>query len=328
MQAGPWLVTFALHMSVHPSQRIIGSIEGDAPGPLLIVIGALHGNEPAGVQALEMVFEALENVRKENPSFVFRGKLVGLVGNRQGYLIRQRFLKQDLNRVWTREYLELTQATPEHELKAEPLEVIELYHLISNEVSQKDWEKIVLLDLHTTSAEGGLFSIPTDESESLALARHLGAPAILGLFSSVGGTLLGFAEQGGFATSGAKRPIGVAFESGQHESQQAIYRAAASIVRCMRAIGNLQDEDLPDFMETIALPVLASIPPVLHFCYAHHIKPEDAFRMRPGYMNFQQIRKGEHLADDVNGPVLAPEDGLILMPLYQAKGADGFFIVR
>ena len=180
MQAAPLFVTFAPLMSVHPSQRIIGSIEGDASGALLIVIGALHGNEPAGVLALEMVFEALENVRKENPSFVFRGKMIGLVGNRQGYLIRQRFLQKDLNRVWTKEYLELAQATPEHELKAEPLEVLELYNLISNELAQKDWEKIVLLDLHTTSAEGGLFSIPTDEAESLALARHLGAPAILG----------------------------------------------------------------------------------------------------------------------------------------------------
>jgi succinylglutamate desuccinylase len=328
MQAVRWFVTFAPLMSVHPSQRIIGSIEGDAPGPLLIVIGALHGNEPAGVLALEMVFEALENIRKENPSFVFRGKLVGLVGNRQGFLIRQRFLQQDLNRVWTKEYLELARATPEQELKAEPLEVLELYNLISNELAQKDWGKIVLLDLHTTSAEGGLFSIPTNEAESLELARHLGAPAILGLFSSVGGTLLGFAEQGGFAVSGGKQPIGVAFESGQHDSQQSIYRAAASIVRCMRAMGNLQAEDLPDFMDSIALPVLSSVPPVLKFCYAHSIKPEDAFRMRPGYLNFQPIQQGEHLADDVNGPILAPEDGLILMPLYQAKGADGFFIVR
>ncbi|MCC7467041.1 MAG: succinylglutamate desuccinylase/aspartoacylase family protein [Saprospiraceae bacterium] len=315
-------------MSVHPSQRIIGSIEGDAPGPLLIVIGAMHGNEPAGVQALEMVFEALETVRKEHPSFVFRGKLIGLVGNRQGFLIRQRFLQQDLNRVWTREYLDQAQATPEDELKGEPLEVLELYNVISNELSRRDWEEVVFLDLHTTSAEGGLFSIPTDEEKSLALARHLGAPAILGLFSSVGGTLLGFAEQGGFADAGVNCPIGVAFESGQHESQQAIYRAAASVVRCLRAIGNLQSDDLPDFMEFITLPVLTSIPPVLRFCYAHPIKPEDAFRMRPGYVNFQPIQKGEHLADDVNGPILAPEDGLILMPLYQTKGADGFFIVR
>jgi succinylglutamate desuccinylase len=50
--------------------------------------------------------------------------------------------------------------------------------------------------------------------------------------------------------------------------------------------------------------------------------------MRPGYANFQPIRRGEHLADDASGPVLAPEDGLILMPLYQSLGTDGFFLVQ
>jgi succinylglutamate desuccinylase len=50
--------------------------------------------------------------------------------------------------------------------------------------------------------------------------------------------------------------------------------------------------------------------------------------MRPGYVNFQPIQQGEHLANDTTGPVLAPEDGLILMPLYQPQGSDGFFVVQ
>lgn len=323
-------VTFACLMSVHPSQRIIGTLEGETSGALLIVIGALHGNEPAGVKALEMVFDALEHAKVEDPHFHFSGKLIGLVGNRQAYLIRQRFLQQDLNRCWTDTQLENARETDTTELSAEPLEVRELYDLISKELQQNKLDKTIILDLHTTSADGGLFSIPTDEGESLELARRLGAPAILGLQSSVEGTLLGFARKGGFAPELPEQnnPVCVAFESGQHNSQQAVFRAASAIVRCLRAVGNVSDSSLLDFMEAIALPVLSSVPPVVHFRYAHHIDTEDQFVMRPGYVNFQLITQGEHLADDIHGPVLAPESGLILMPLYQAKGSDGFFIVR
>lgn len=50
--------------------------------------------------------------------------------------------------------------------------------------------------------------------------------------------------------------------------------------------------------------------------------------MRPGYVNFQPIARGETLASDWRGPIRADESGLILMPLYQALGDDGFFVAR
>ena len=50
--------------------------------------------------------------------------------------------------------------------------------------------------------------------------------------------------------------------------------------------------------------------------------------MKPGYSNFDPIRKGEVLGTDRNGKVSAIEKGLVLMPLYQKLGEDGFFIGR
>lgn len=312
-------------MSQPHSERIINTFEGTLPGPLLIVIGALHGNEPAGVRALEMVFEALELERRDNPDFQFQGKLVGIIGNLQAFLLHQRFLEQDLNRVWTAEFLEEAKASKAEDLKAEGRETLHLFELIQAECQSGKTEKVVFLDLHTTSADGGVFSIPTDEDESLQLAQHLGAPAIIGLQESISGTLLGFAKNGSFSAS---RPLCVAFESGQHESPHAITRSAIAIVRCLRTLGCVNDRALLDFSASLVLPFLANLPPVVRFRYAHHIEAEDGFKMRPGYVNFQPIQQGEHLADDVHGPVLSPDNGLILMPLYQAKGSDGFFIVQ
>ncbi len=60
----------------------------------------------------------------------------------------------------------------------------------------------------------------------------------------------------------------------------------------------------------------------------HRIRAGDAFQMLPNFKNFQAVRKGQALARDIHGWILAPEDGLILMPLYQKQGSDGFFLVK
>jgi len=46
------------------------------------------------------------------------------------------------------------------------------------------------------------------------------------------------------------------------------------------------------------------------------------------YANFDPVTKGELLAYDRHGEIRAKFDGLILMPLYQKQGNDGFFIIK
>jgi succinylglutamate desuccinylase len=50
--------------------------------------------------------------------------------------------------------------------------------------------------------------------------------------------------------------------------------------------------------------------------------------MNTGFENFDPVKKGQVLAVDKNGPIRAVESGLILMPLYQKLGDDGFFLGR
>lgn len=315
------------------SERIIGIFEGTSEGPLILVVGALHGNEPAGVHALELLFEQLEKERRDTPGFQFRGTLVGIIGNLQGYRLRQRFLEQDLNRLWIKDFVEAIRVSDPETLKAEALETKQLSACISEVLQSYQTTHTIFLDLHTTSAEGGIFSIPTNEGESLKLAEHLGAPAILGLHGSIQGDLMGFATLGGFSSAESPSgttspPVCVAFEAGQHESPQSVTRSAIAVIRCLRRMHCISQDVLVEFAARLSLPFMSFVPPVVRFRYAHHIEVADEFKMRPGYVNFQPIQAGEHLADDVRGPVLSPDNGLILMPLYQAKGSDGFFIVQ
>ena len=62
--------------------------------------------------------------------------------------------------------------------------------------------------------------------------------------------------------------------------------------------------------------------------HRHAISPDDKFEMKPGFQNFQPVRKGQVLATFNGEDIAAHHDGVILMPLYQGLGDDGFFIAR
>lgn len=50
--------------------------------------------------------------------------------------------------------------------------------------------------------------------------------------------------------------------------------------------------------------------------------------MRPGYHSFHPVQRGEVLANDSNGDIVAKTDGWILMPLYKPPCDDGFIIMK
>ena len=49
---------------------------------------------------------------------------------------------------------------------------------------------------------------------------------------------------------------------------------------------------------------------------------------RPGFENFQPVRRGQKLAEDRHGPIRARASGIVLLPLYQGLGDDGYFLGR
>ncbi len=310
-------------------RRLIGRYTGSEPGPLVVVTAAVHGNEPAGVRALEEVFRLLSLEPQINPNFTFRGRLIGLIGNLQAYRAGQRFLERDLNRMWTPQMLHYWRQMQPCERRAEWHEMGALIAAIHEELLNYKPEALIFLDLHTTSTEGGIFCIPTDDRASLRLAKALCAPVVLGLLDGLEGTLLHFVAANRFEVGGYPHySVGVAFEAGQHADPHSVSRAVAAIIHTLRAAGCVRSEDVDTRYERVLRAFCEPLPRVTRLRHVHHIRPGDAFGMRPGYTNFQPIRRGEHLADDICGPVLAPEDGLILMPLYQPIGTDGFFVVQ
>lgn len=305
------------------ADRIIGRYKGRRHGDLVIAFGAMHGNEPAGVRALEMVFHMLNVEPNQNPSFDFIGQLIGIKANKRAEQQDKRYLSKDLNRQWIQENIERVTSCSIDKLKDEDLELRELLDLINKETADYQPKRLIILDLHTTTADG-IFSIATDDFESIKIAKAMHAPVITGMLNGLKGTTLHY-----FNTSNFPCPtIAVTFEAGQHNDPLSTRRAIAATINLLRSVGCVRSEDVENRHDNLLISYSKELPKVATLLNVHSIQPEDNFKMLPGYKNFQPIQAGQLLAHDQSGPILASTDASILMPLYQKQGEDGFFLVK
>ena len=61
--------------------------------------------------------------------------------------------------------------------------------------------------------------------------------------------------------------------------------------------------------------------------YIYKIKGKEDFMMNPKMQNFEKLKKGQSIARNQDGPITAPMNGHLLMPLYQKQGKEGFYII-
>lgn len=301
------------------TKRIIGEHIGEHHGPLLVVFGAMHGNEPAGVKALEMVFKMLEVEPITNPTFQFTGKLIGLIGNLNAYHKQVRFIDKDLNRCWKTELFSNSQ----NEI-AEQEEIREIRDLIDKEIKDYKPTELIVLDLHTTSSFGGIFSIVSDSERSTLIAKAFHAPVISGFMDTLEGTTLHYFNPKQFNIP----TTAVTFESGQHDEQLSINRAIAAIVNCLKICDLVEEQHIENQHDKILIDYSENLPTTVDLIHSYSIQENENFVMRPLYKNFQSVSKGEILADNDDGPIICEYDSLILMPLYQKQGDDGYFLVK
>ncbi|MEO0895425.1 MAG: succinylglutamate desuccinylase/aspartoacylase family protein [Bacteroidota bacterium] len=304
-------------------RRKIGQIEGKQGDVLLIAIGQMHGNEPTGIQALEKLFSHFETFPPHQISSLFEGKIVGLRGNRQAAAKGERYLKSDLNRLWKAKNVQRILQSPPSNLEAEEKELYELEAQISEEIRLYEPKTVFILDFHTTTADGGEFSIPIDTPLSEQIGNRLHAPVIHGLAENLPGTLIEYA---------GSRPWKVdthalAYEAGQHQSVQAEGKAFIALLQAIISLGMSSLSNMKDILPSHEIH--DSPPPLIgKIVHIHKILPGDEFEMLPGFKNFVPVKQGQLLARDRHGEILSPFDSHMLMPLYQKQGDDGFFLIK
>ena len=299
-----------------PGEHLIASIRGSLSGPTLLILGGIHGNEPAGVLAANRVL-----LRIQERSADLRGEVVLLRGNTRALERKVRYLDGDLNRQWTADNVRNRgagkDALPE---MSELLEQGELLVAIREAASRARGD-VYFLDLHTTSAQGEPFATVGDTLRNRRFALKFPVTIVLGLEEQIDGTLLEYLNNLGVITIG--------FEAGQHEAITSIDHHEAVIWNATVATGNFRREHLAVFDHCRSLlKRVSGGRRVVEVRHRHAIAPEDGFEMEPGFENFQPVRRGQVLARDRMGEITARETGLILLPLYQKLGDDGFFLGR
>lgn len=300
--------------------REVNRIVGSVPGPTLVIVGAVHGNEPAGVEAARIVLSKLRELGTP-----VRGEVIALVGNVRALAERRRYVHRDLNRQWSeesvREARRLVAASPANGVEVELHETVELADVLDAIIARARGP-VFALDLHTTSAEGTPFGVVGPGAANREFAAHFALPKLVGLEAQLPGVLTRYLGERGCVT--------FAVEGGQHDGAPARDHLVASVKVALVASGVVERERLPGIdaaSETLAR-ARGGLPELIEVLTRHAVAPEHGFAMEPGFSTIHPTPKGALIARDKRGEIRAPSDCLVLLPLYQALGSDGFFFGR
>lgn len=302
-------------VTVPVGEHLIGSFCGDENGPTLIVFGAIHGNEQSSIIAMRRILPRLMEIEDR-----LKGRVYFLAGNTRAINKGVRFIDADLNRHWTAEHVKRN--SPDSMIKTNRVEDNEQTEILAilDRIFDTAKDEVYALDLHSTSAESAPFAMAGDTLRNREFARKFPAIFLLGIEEQLDSTILEYINNLGAITLG--------FEAGQHTTKVAVDNQEALIWLAL-----VNSEILPANairVETYEqrLKEAMGAPRIIEVRHRHGITPADGFRMELGFENFQLVRKGDLLANDKRGEVKAIETGLILMPLYQTQGEDGFFLGR
>jgi succinylglutamate desuccinylase len=292
-------------------QRTLDVLRGEDDGPTLVVVAGIHGNEPAGIEAARVVLSTLREQR-----IALRGELTVLCGNVRALREQRRFMERDLNRVWTAERSARVLSTSMEQLQHEDLEHRELHEALTDAVARARGP-LFLADCHTSSAPGVPFVLFGATEPQRQFVSAFPIPVISGIVEQVDGVLSEYALQLGYTT--------FSVEGGQHEAPEARTALQGIIWLCLRQ-ANMIDE-LPEVQQARhALQAMrADLPRAVEVLSRHAITAEDEFVMERGFRNVDRIKKGQLLAHDKRGELRADDDGVVVLPLYQKLGSDGFF---
>ena len=295
--------------------RFIGNISSGKPGPTIVFFGGIHGNEPAGVLALEEVFRELETGKV----LFERGRLIGIKGNLPALDREQRFMEHDLNRIWSRVRLRAALEKPENGRSTEEKELGELFRILHTILRECE-PPFYFIDLHTTSSQTLPFITINDSIINRKFSELFPVPVILGIEEYLEGPLLSYVNELGYLAMG--------FESGQHQDPAAVINAVDFIWLTLHFAGVIPSSEA--YRERLArLREAASNDH--HFYevyYRHQLAQPHSFSMREGFRSFQRLEKGTLLATEEGAPIAMSEDGILFMPLYQKLGEEGFFLIR
>ena len=267
------------------------------PGPRVGVLGAIHGNETCGLEAIHR----LRRVAETGGLPVAAGTIVLVHGNPAATEQGRRFTEggEDINRILDYRFVERLAReawTPEHHRALALRPVLE--------------ELDALLDLHSATEETPPFGIVNDVPASLELARRCGVRAVTRVWSDVRDCV----TIGVLARRG--RP-GVSVECGQHEAEAAVAEAVDIALRFLRATGAASGGAPP-----AGDAMLLEVTDVLR-------KPSAGFRFASAIRGLDELPAGHLVGRDGTIEMRVTDPAIALLPNDTvAVGEDLVYLAR
>lgn len=298
------------------STRLIGKISGQEKGPTFVLFGGIHGNEPAGILALEEVFNDLKRL-----SLPIKGNIFMIRGNLQGLSSGKRFLDHDLNRLWTNNNINNIREKSTVELSVEEKELLEIFALLKKIIATHE-PPFYFVDIHTTSSKTVPFITINDALINRRFSKCFPLPVVLGIEEYLEGPMLSYINERGY--------VAIGIESGQHQTVEAVDNAISFIWIALVAAELIPAPELPEL--NVHYHKLKNATYGNRRFYEilsrRELLPNDQFKMKEGFQSFEKVPKGILLAEHNGVEILAPKDSIIFMPLYQELGKEGFFFIR
>ena len=249
------------------------------PGPRVLMLGGVHGEEKPGVLGLERLAAQLQN----GSLSLVRGQVTVIPRvNAEAVARGLHFVEENLNRVVRRHP---SPATHEQRLAGELVALMAAHDAV--------------LDLHGTQAPTSPFVFLDDESVPVRRwADALGADCLLTCWSAL------YAGSDAVTTTECAQRLGkraLTVEAGRNDDPAAAEFAFLAAMRTLGHFGLITGKPRPPVPRSFRLTGMV------------RREREGAF-VRP-WKNFDPVKKGEPIARYADGVELrSPEDGCVVMP--------------
>lgn len=302
------------------TKRELGRFESDNRiGTTLVVIGGVHGNEPAGLIAAMRV---LDTLNAEQPTG-FHGRLIVLAGNIPALNSddeNARYIDFDLNRIFTDEQIALPADTSVEHGQMQDL-------LAALRAIRAHCDRMIVMDLHTTSSDAPPVAVFEDSILARAFARQMPLPIYLGFEEELGGLVID-------RVTNELGSVAIVVEGGQHFDPQSIVVHEAAVWAGLHAAGILRVDALGHETspgDALRAAVGDQAYKVFDIRHRHPIEHDD-FVICPGIVAGKVIKQDiTAIAIEDGEEIVSPVRGRVFLPNMQAHkrvGDDGFFIVR
>ncbi len=265
------------------------TIDSNKKGPVVTIMGGVHGNEPCGVDAINMLKDSLK---------IKNGKVHLIFGNPRAIENNVREMELNLNRSFRddKNMSDFEKGTYEYARSRKIMPYLD--------------ESDVLLDIHSTSAKGTPPFIICSE-KSMEIAKYFPYDYVCDGFDN-------FHSGSTDYYMSKNRKIGICIECGYHKDVGAKKLSMECVENLLDLLGMVENKSKHNINSNQNKLIARSI----------YKTKTNEFVLTKDFANFEEIKKGQHIATDGVEKIFSDKDQVILFAHNRDKSKqEGFLLL-